>query len=71
MLFSQFCQADLVADTIRWVPETPAPLPPGMGLPEALSKATFAELVQKSAEETSKGARLSMPFHSVLARKKE
>ena len=56
-------------DVIRMVPETAMPLPPGMGLPESLSRKTFAELLQKCVEETGKGASLVMPFHVCVAQK--
>ncbi len=52
------------------LPETPMPLPPGMGLPESLSRRSFAEMLQKAVEETSKGASLAMPYHVTVARKK-
>ncbi|KAK5171862.1 uncharacterized protein LTR77_003498 [Saxophila tyrrhenica] len=56
-------------DLIRMIPEAPMPLPPGMGLPESMSRRSFSDLVRKAVEETAKGASLTMPFHVTVARK--
>ena len=56
-------------DLIPMVPEAPIPLPAGMGLPDTISRQSFAELFAKAVEETSRGAALGMTYHVFLARK--
>ena len=54
---------------VYMMPETPVPLPPGMGLPETLSRESFAEMLRRAIEETKEGAALGMDYHVFLARK--
>ena len=55
---------------IPMIPEASVPLPPGMGSPESISRQSYAELLQKAVEETSKGAAINMIYHVFVARKK-
>ncbi len=61
----------LISDLIPTMPETPAPLPPGMGLPESLSRQSFAELVKQTIDEAAKGVSLDSPYYVTVARKSE
>ena len=54
---------------VSMLPESPIPLPPGMGLPETVSRKSYAELLARSTEETSKGAAMGMMYHVLVARK--
>lgn len=56
-------------DLIPMMPEKAMPLPPGMGLPESLSRDSYAELFAKAVDECSKGAKLGMVYHVFVARK--
>lgn len=54
---------------VALMPEKEMPLPPGMGLPEKLSKAHFAELLREPIEETKQGVMLGMRCHVHVAKK--
>lgn len=54
---------------IALVPEQETPLPPGMGLPEKLSRARFAALFKEAIEETQKGVMIGMKYHVYVAKK--
>ena len=56
-------------DMISLIPEAAVPLPPGMGLPETLSRESFAELFGKAVDECSKGVKVDMVSHVFVARK--
>lgn len=56
-------------EMIPMMPEAPVPLPPGMGLPESLSRESFAELFKQTTDECSKGAKVQMVFHVFVAKK--
>ena len=54
---------------IPMMPEQAMPLPPGMGLPESISRNSYAELFGKAVEETSKGAAINMKYYVFVAKK--
>ncbi|KAK4549667.1 hypothetical protein LTR36_004968 [Oleoguttula mirabilis] len=54
---------------IAMLPEQEIPLPPIPGLPKSISRQSFADLVRKAAEESSKGACVNMEQIVVVARK--
>jgi len=54
---------------VNFLPEQDIPLPPGMGLPEKVSRGSFAELISRSAAESTKGATAVMEQDVVVARK--
>lgn len=56
---------------ISQVPETPIPMPKMEGLPEKMSKQTFADLFQRAVVECSKGAWMKMDAIVIVARKPE
>lgn len=56
---------------ISVVPETPIPMPKAEGLPEVMSRQTFADLFQKGVVECSKGAWMKMDGIVIVARKQE
>ena len=51
------------------VPEIEIPLPPGMGLPQTISRDSYARLLAEAVNETSKGAFIGMPYHVFVVRK--
>lgn len=51
------------------MPEQEMPLPPGMGLPEKLSQAHFAELFKEALGETQNGVMVGMKYHVYVAKK--
>lgn len=54
---------------VALIPEQEMPLPPGMGLPEKVSRALFAALLQEAIKETQQGVMLGMQYHIFLAKK--
>lgn len=56
-------------DLIPMMPETAMPLPPSMGLPETLSRQSFAELFKQATGECANGAKLGMMYHVLVAKK--
>lgn len=54
---------------IMTLPEEPFSIPPTPGLPDKMSRATFFELLKKSAEECRNGVFLSIDFCTFAARK--
>ncbi len=56
---------------IPMIPEADFPLPPGMGLPEKMSRKAYAALFAKAVEETSNGVALGMVYHVFVAKKRQ
>jgi hypothetical protein len=56
-------------DLIPMMPEMAVPLPPGMGLPETLSRESYAELFAQAVDECGKGVKLGMVYHVFVAKK--
>lgn len=56
-------------EMVALIPEQETPLPPGMGLPEKLSRASFAALLKEAIGETQQGVMLGMKYHVHVARK--
>lgn len=55
---------------VALIPEQEMPLPPGMGLPEKLSRARFSALFKEAIEETQNGAMIGMKNDVYVAKKK-
>lgn len=56
-------------DLIPMMPEAAVPLPPGMGLPETLSRESYAELFAQAVDDCAKAAKLGMVYHVFVAKK--